>query len=53
MIRTPADEIAHRAEALAAKLRLALANASVAIETCPGFSVIGGGSTPDQQLPTH
>ncbi|MGB9243715.1 MAG: L-seryl-tRNA(Sec) selenium transferase [Candidatus Acidiferrales bacterium] len=55
MIRAQADEIAHRAEALAAKLRLALANssASVAIETLPGFSVIGGGSTPDQQLPTH
>lgn len=53
MIRAKADEIAHRAEDLTAKLRLALANASVTIETRPGFSVIGGGSTPDQQLPTH
>jgi L-seryl-tRNA(Ser) seleniumtransferase len=53
MIRAKADEIAQRAEGLAAKLRLALANASVTIETRPGFSVIGGGSTPDQQLPTH
>ncbi len=53
MIRATAGGIAQRAEALAAKLRLALANASVAIETRPGFSVIGGGSTPDQQLPTH
>jgi L-seryl-tRNA(Ser) seleniumtransferase len=53
MIRTPVGDIAQRAEALAAKLRHALANASVAIETRPGFSVIGGGSTPDQQLPTH
>ena len=53
MIRTPAAEIAHRAEGFTAKLRLALASASVAIETLPGFSVIGGGSTPDQQLPTH
>ncbi len=53
MIRTPAADIAHRAEDLAAKLRHALANASVTIETRPGFSVIGGGSTPDQQLPTH
>ena len=53
MIRTPAAAIAQRAEALAAKLRLALASASVAIGTRPGFSVIGGGSTPDQQLATH
>ena len=53
MIRATPDAIAQRAEALAAKLRHALANASVAIETRPGFSVIGGGSTPDQQLPTH
>ena len=51
MIRAKADEIAQRAEALTAKLRLA--QASVTIETRPGFSVIGGGSTPDQQLPTH
>jgi len=51
MIRAKADEIAQRAEALARKLRLALAN--VTIETRPGFSVIGGGSTPDQQLPTQ
>jgi L-seryl-tRNA(Ser) seleniumtransferase len=53
MIRAKADEIALRAEALTRKLRLALANASVTIETRPGFSVVGGGSTPDQQLPTH
>jgi L-seryl-tRNA(Ser) seleniumtransferase len=53
MIRAKAGEIAQRAEALTRKLRLALANASLTIETRPGFSVIGGGSTPDQQLPTH
>jgi L-seryl-tRNA(Ser) seleniumtransferase len=61
MIRTTADEIALRAEGFTANLRLALANANasasananVAIETLPGFSVIGGGSTPDQQLPTQ
>ena len=53
MIRTPPDEIAHRAEALAAQPRHGLATERVAIETRPGFSVIGGGSTPDQQLPTH
>src|SRR5215469_12951363 len=53
MIRASAAEIAQRAESLVAKLRHALANGSVAIELRPGFSVIGGGSTPDQQLPTH
>jgi len=53
MIRASASEIAQRAESLTTKLRHALANASVAIELRPGFSVIGGGSTPDQQLPTH
>jgi L-seryl-tRNA(Ser) seleniumtransferase len=53
MIRMPAEEIAHRAEDLAAKLRSSLADKRVIIETRPGFSVIGGGSTPDQQLPTH
>ena len=53
MIRMPAADIADRTEALTAKLRHALANASVAIEILQGFSVIGGGSTPNQQLPTH
>jgi L-seryl-tRNA(Ser) seleniumtransferase len=53
MIRASADDVAHRAEGLADKLRSALANTRVTIETRPGFSVIGGGSTPDQQLPTH
>jgi L-seryl-tRNA(Ser) seleniumtransferase len=53
MIRLSADDIARRAEGLANKLRAALANTRATIETRPGFSVIGGGSTPDQQLPTH
>jgi len=53
MIRMSADDIARRAEGLANKLRAALANTRATIETRPGFSVIGGGSTPDQQLPTH
>jgi L-seryl-tRNA(Ser) seleniumtransferase len=53
MIRATADDIAQRAEGLTVKLRPALANAKVTIETRPGSSVIGGGSTPDQQLPTH
>jgi L-seryl-tRNA(Ser) seleniumtransferase len=51
MIRLSADDIAHRAEGLANKLRAA--NTRATIETRPGFSVVGGGSTPDQQLPTH
>jgi L-seryl-tRNA(Ser) seleniumtransferase len=53
MIRMPVEEIAHRAEDLAANLRTSLADKRISIETRPGFSVIGGGSTPDQQLPTH
>ena len=53
MIRLSADDIARRAEGLANKLRAALANTRATIETRPGFSVIGGGSTPDQRLPTH
>ncbi len=57
MIRLTADEIARRASQFAAKLRASLAssyvNDGITIETRPGFSVIGGGSTPDQQLLTH
>ena len=52
MIRTPTDEIDRRAVHFAGHLRAALPH-DVAIEVRPGFSVIGGGSTPDQQLPTH
>jgi L-seryl-tRNA(Ser) seleniumtransferase len=52
MIRTPATEIARRAEALAQQLRASLPP-DVEIKLGPGFSVIGGGSTPDQKLPTH
>jgi len=52
MLRAPAEDIAGRAERLADELRVSLAG-KVEIETRPGFSVIGGGSTPDQQLPTQ
>jgi len=52
MIRMPTDEIARRAQAFTQKLRTHLP-ADVAIKLRPGFSVIGGGSTPDQKLPTH
>jgi L-seryl-tRNA(Ser) seleniumtransferase len=52
MIRTPTDEIDRRAVHFAGHLRAALPQ-DATIEVRPGFSVIGGGSTPDQQLPTH
>jgi L-seryl-tRNA(Ser) seleniumtransferase len=52
MIRMPADEIDRRAAHFAGHLRSALPR-DASIEVRPGFSVIGGGSTPDQQLPTH
>ncbi len=45
MIRTSADEIRGRAEALAERIPGAV--------VAPGQSLIGGGSTPDLTLPTH
>src|SRR6202161_957803 len=51
MIRLPAAEIGSRAEQLLAKLRPLLPD-DVAIQIREGVSVIGGGSTPDQSLPT-
>ncbi len=51
MIRLSHEEIANRAQNFCQKFRPALP-ADVKLETHPGFSVIGGGSTPDQQLPT-
>ncbi len=52
MIRMHASEIARRAEALAEKLRSSLP-ADAEIKLSAGSSVIGGGSTPDQNLPTR
>jgi L-seryl-tRNA(Ser) seleniumtransferase len=52
MIRMAADEIARRAHALLERLRPSLSK-DVEIEIIEGKSVIGGGSTPDQSLPTH
>ncbi|MCX6634827.1 MAG: L-seryl-tRNA(Sec) selenium transferase, partial [Acidobacteria bacterium] len=46
MIRADADEIRERAEALAFRLD------QFDAEAVPGESVIGGGSTPDERLPT-
>lgn len=51
MIRAPAEEIARRAHAFIERLRADLAPESK-LEAYGGFSVIGGGSTPDQHLPT-
>jgi L-seryl-tRNA(Ser) seleniumtransferase len=51
MIRLTAAEIRARAEQLCDKLRLLLAD-EIKIEIRDGISVIGGGSTPDQQLAT-
>jgi L-seryl-tRNA(Ser) seleniumtransferase len=51
MIRLSQEEIAKRAQKFCDELRSALP-ADVKLEILPGFSVIGGGSTPDQQLPT-
>jgi len=52
MIRMSAEEIARRAHALLERLRPSLPS-DVEIELIEGKSVIGGGSTPDQSLPTH
>jgi L-seryl-tRNA(Ser) seleniumtransferase len=51
MIRLTQEEIATRAQKFCEELRPTL-SADVKLETYPGFSVIGGGSTPDQKLPT-
>ena len=55
MIRSSADEIARRARAFTEKLKGELPPETVKLtklEIIAGFSVIGGGSTPDQSLPT-
>lgn len=51
MIRMSAAEIERRARAFAEELRDKLPEGAT-LEACAGFSVIGGGSTPDQKLPT-
>ena len=51
MIRLNAQSISERATKFLAQLKSALSNEATCRIT-PGFSVIGGGSTPDQQLPT-
>src|ERR1700735_3822888 len=51
MIRVSQKEIGERAQNFCEKFRPALP-ADAKLEILPGFSVVGGGSTPDQQLPT-
>src|SRR5271154_1590148 len=51
MIRPPAAEIERRARAFVAQMGASLPSDAVA-EIIKGNSVIGGGSTPDQSLPT-
>ena len=52
MIRMTAEEIERRAVAFVAKARRELPG-DAKLEIVPGFSVIGGGSTPEQSLPTR
>jgi L-seryl-tRNA(Ser) seleniumtransferase len=52
MIRLSAEEIGTRSRNFCEKLRANLPS-NISLEVLPGFSVIGGGSTPDQQLPTQ
>jgi L-seryl-tRNA(Ser) seleniumtransferase len=52
MIRLEAGIIGERARKFIAQLQLSVAS-DVTFRIAAGFSVIGGGSTPDQQLPTH
>ncbi|HEV2289375.1 MAG TPA: L-seryl-tRNA(Sec) selenium transferase [Candidatus Acidoferrales bacterium] len=51
MIRMSADEMNRRACSFVENLREKLLDGA-ALEICRGFSVIGGGSTPEQKLPT-
>jgi L-seryl-tRNA(Ser) seleniumtransferase len=52
MIRTGAAEIARRARKLMQDLQPLLASAEAEMEIAEGQSVIGGGSTPGESLPT-
>jgi L-seryl-tRNA(Ser) seleniumtransferase len=53
MIRLSAAELEKRASRLIAELRPALQAAGVQMEIADGESVIGGGSTPAERLPTR
>ena len=51
MIRMPLEEIRGRATQFVERMR-PLISEDAALGLCQGVSVVGGGSTPDQQLPT-
>jgi len=52
MIRATLDELAARTEALLRSLQTTLPAASATLEIADGASLVGGGSTPQQSLPT-
>ena len=52
MIRIPLEEIARRADSLVEVLRTKIAPGKAHCEIIEGSSLAGGGSTPDQSLPT-
>lgn len=52
MIRLSSDEIARRTTQFVERLRASLPK-EISLRVSNGLSVIGGGSTPDQQLPSH
>lgn len=52
MIRIPLEEIAGRARTLLSALRVQIAPGSAHCEITDGNSLAGGGSTPEQSLPT-
>jgi L-seryl-tRNA(Ser) seleniumtransferase len=53
MIRLSPEEIERRSQALVERLRPMVAKDEVEMEVQRGESVLGGGSTPDQPLPTR
>jgi L-seryl-tRNA(Ser) seleniumtransferase len=53
MIRASADEIGARARKITRELKNALNSSNAEIEVAEGQSVIGGGSTPAERLPTR
>ncbi len=53
MIRMTAGEIGRRARKLAGELRVQVPAGEVELDIVEGASLIGGGSTPDRELPTH
>jgi L-seryl-tRNA(Ser) seleniumtransferase len=52
MIRLTAEELQQRAENFLLRMRSLLPSADAKMEIADGFSLAGGGSTPDQSLPS-